>query len=267
MSKTFGFIGCGNMGGALAKAVSQAGYSDDILLADINTEKVKSLSAEISAEPSDAVTVARECKFIFIGVKPQMIGDCFEEIRDEFESREVKPVIISMAAGVSVSRIKDLSGIDSVIRIMPNMPVSVGSGVVLACADGLTDEQQDVFEHAMCKAGILDWLDEKFFDVASAVSGCGPAFVYMFAQALADGAVMNGLPRDKALIYAAGTLEGAAKMILESGKHPEELKDNVCSPNGSTIMGVKALEDGKMRGVVMSAVQASYIRTKELGKS
>ena len=266
MSKTFGFIGCGNMGGALAKAVSEAGFADDIILADINTQKVNSLSAEIFAEHSDALTVTRECKFIFIGVKPQMISDCFKEIKSELDSRESKPVIISMAAGVSVSTIKDLSGVDSVIRIMPNMPVSVGSGVVLACAEGLSEEQKGVFEHAMSKAGILDWLDEKFFDVASAVSGCGPAFVYMFAQALADGAVMNGLPRDKALLYAAGTLDGAAKMLLESGKHPEELKDNVCSPNGSTIMGVKALEDGRMRGVVMSAVLASYIRTKELGK-
>ena len=266
MAKTFGFIGCGNMGGALAKAVSLAGYQNDILLADLNTGKVKSLSLEISAEPSTAQTVAGECDFIFIGVKPQMLADCFAEIKSELDVREIKPVIVSMAAGVAVSDIKKMSGIDSVIRIMPNMPVSVGSGVVLACADGVSDENKAIFEKSMSKAGMFDWLDEKYIDAASALSGCGPAFVYMFAQALADGAVACGLPRDKALYYAAGTLSGAAKMILECDKHPETLKDEVCSPGGSTIMGVKALEDEGMRGAVINAVIASYNRTKELGK-
>lgn len=266
MGKTFGFIGCGNMGGALAKAVSDAGYQNDILLADLNTERVASLSKEICADPSDALTIAKECSFIFIGVKPQMIAECFDSIRDILDSREEKPVIVSMAAGVAVSRIKELSMTDSVIRIMPNMPVSVGSGVVLATAEGVSDEKKSAFENAMSKAGIFDWLDEKFIDAASALSGCGPAFAYMFAQALSDGAVACGLPRDKATLYAAGTLLGSAKMILESGKHPEKLKDEVCSPGGSTIMGVKALEDEGMRGAAISAVVAAYERTKELGK-
>lgn len=266
MDKTFGFIGCGNMGGALAKAVSLAGYQNDILLADLNTEKVKSLSLEISAEPSTTQVVARECDFIFIGVKPQMLADCFAEIKSELDAREVKPVIVSMAAGVAVSDIKRLSGVNSVIRIMPNMPVSVGSGVVLACADGATDEQKALFEKAMSKSGVFDWIEEKFIDAASALSGCGPAFVYMFAEALSDGAVACGLPRDKATLYAAGTLLGSAQMILKSGKHPEKLKDDVCSPGGSTIMGVKALEDEGLRSAAMNAVIAAYKRTKELGE-
>lgn len=266
MGKTFGFIGCGNMGGALAKAVSDAGYQNDILLADINAARVKSLSEEISAEPSDALTIAKECRFIFIGVKPQMIAECFASIKDAFISRGDKPVIVSMAAGVAISRIKELSTIDSVIRIMPNMPVSVGSGVVLASSEGVSDEVKSKFEKAMSKAGIFDWIEEKFIDAASALSGCGPAFAYMFAQALSDGAVACGLPRDKAIMYAAGTLLGSAKMILESGKHPEKLKDEVCSPGGSTIMGVKALEDEGMRGAAINAIIAAYERTKELGK-
>lgn len=266
MGKTFGFIGCGNMGGALAKAVSEAGYKNDILLADINTARVKSLAEEISAEPSDAQSVAAECKFIFIGVKPQMIAECFDSIKNALNTRTDKPVIVSMAAGVAVSRIKELSMIDSVIRIMPNMPVSVGSGVVLATAEGISDAEKNEFENAMSKSGIFDWIEEKFIDAASALSGCGPAFAYMFAQALSDGAVACGLPRDKAILYAAGTLLGSAKMILESGKHPEKLKDEVCSPGGSTIMGVKALEDDGMRGAAISAVVAAYERTKELGK-
>ena len=171
-----------------------------------------------------------------------------------------------MAAGVSISRIKEVSGVDSVIRIMPNMPVPVGSGVVLAASENVCDEDRLSFEKAMNKAGVFDWLEEKFIDAASALSGCGPAFAYMFAQALADGAVACGLPREKAILYAAGTLKGSAQMILETGKHPEKLKDEVCSPGGSTIMGVKALEDEGMRGAAINAVLAAYKRTLELGK-
>lgn len=266
MGITFGFIGCGNMGGALAKAVSEAGYKNDIALADINSERVETLACEISAVPSDTQTIAKECKFIFIGVKPQMIDSCFAEIENSLESRNDSPVIVSMAAGVAIEKIMACSGVDSIIRIMPNMPVSVGSGVVLATSVGVDDIMKSEFEKAMSKAGIFDWIDEKFIDAASALSGCGPAFAYMFAQALSDGAVACGLPRDKATLYAAGTLLGSAKMILETGKHPEKLKDEVCSPGGSTIMGVKALEDEGMRGAAISAVLAAYERTKELGK-
>lgn len=266
MSRTFGFIGCGNMGGALAKAVSEAGYKNDILLSDIDKEKVKTLAEEISAIPSDAEIIAKECKFIFIGVKPQVIAECFSKIKENLTERNDKPIIVSMAAGVSISRIKEVSGVDSIIRIMPNMPVSVGSGVVLAVSENVYDEDRLSFEKAMNKAGVFDWLEEKFIDAASALSGCGPAFAYMFAQALADGAVACGLPREKAILYAAGTLKGSAQMILETGKHPEKLKDEVCSPGGSTIMGVKALEDEGMRGAAINAVLAAYKRTLELGK-
>lgn len=266
MAKTFGFIGCGNMGGALAVAISRAGFENDILLSDLDIEKAQNLADRVSGEVADIKTIAAECKYIFIGVKPQVIGACLDSLKKELTLAEKETVLVSMAAGVSVSDIKRMSEMSSVIRIMPNMPVSVGSGVVLATADGVPDVDKAYFEKAMSCAGIFDWIDEKYIDAASALSGCGPAFVYMFAQALSDGAVACGLPRDKATLYAAGTLLGSAKMILESDKHPEKLKDEVCSPGGSTIMGVKALEDEGMRGAAISAVVAAYERTKELGK-
>ena len=266
MSVTFGFIGCGNMGGALAKAVSKADFDKEIRLYDLDENKAKALANEVSGETADIQKIAAECKYIFIGVKPQVIADCLGSIENSLACSSAKPVIVSMAAGVAVSDIKRMSGYGSVIRIMPNMPVSVGSGVVLATADGVSDEDKALFEKSMSQAGLFDWIDEKFIDAASALSGCGPAFAYMFAQALADGAVACGLPRDKAILYAAGTLRGSAEMILQSGKHPEKLKDDVCSPGGSTIMGVKALEDEGMRGAAISAVIAAYNRTKELGK-
>ncbi len=264
--KTFGFIGCGNMGGALAKAVSNAGYSGDILLYDLDAQKMSALAGEIGAQTADIKVIAHECKFIFIGVKPQVIADCLASIKDTLASRKTKPVLVSMAAGVAVKNIAEMSECEQIIRIMPNMPVSVGAGVVLAAACGVADEDKNTFESAMSKAGVFDWLDEKFIDAASALSGCGPAFVYMFAEALADGAVACGLPRDKALLYSAGTLLGSAEMILKSGKHPENLKDDVCSPGGSTIMGVKALEDAGLRSAAVNAVIAAYKRTLELGK-
>lgn len=259
--KKIGFIGCGNMGGALARAVKNAGF-DIIMLADLDTHKRDSLASEIDAQTADANTVAGECDYIFMGVKPQVIAVAFDGIRDALKNNDC--ILVSMAAGVSIERVKALSGKDKIIRIMPNMPVSVGSGVVLASGENVNESIKEEFASVMSKVGIFDWIDEKLIDAASALSGCGPAFVYMFIEALADGAVACGLPRDKALLYAAGTLEGSAKALIASDKHPGKLKDEVCSPAGSTIMGVKTLEDGGFRASAMNAVIEAYKRTKEL---
>lgn len=266
MQRIFGFIGCGNMGGALAKAVAAAEGGEKVLLADSNAEKAAELAAQIGAETASAEKVAAECGFVFIGVKPQVLAECFAQIKDALTARREKPTVVSMAAGVTIADIVRLSGVDSVIRIMPNLPVSVGSGVVLADSAGTDSEKRTEFEKAMSRCGVFDWLDESHIDAASAVSGCGPAFAYIFAQALADGAVACGLSRDKAAVYAAGMMLGSAKMLLESGKHPEKLKDEVCSPGGSTIMGVKALENGGFRSCAMEAVISAYNKTRELGK-
>jgi pyrroline-5-carboxylate reductase len=150
---------------------------------------------------------------------------------------------------------------------MPNTSVAVGQGMVLyTCNAAVTDAQESLFVSLLQKAGKVDKLDEKLIDAASAVSGCGPAYVYMFIEALADGAVACGLPRNKALLYAEQTLLGAATTALSSTKHPEQLKDEVCSPAGSTIEGVRALEQGGLRAACIDAVVAAYRRTKELGK-
>jgi pyrroline-5-carboxylate reductase len=265
MSKTFGFIGCGNMGGSLVKAVSNAGFGSEILLADHFKEKVDALALETGAKASDTKTIAAECRYVFIGVKPQMLKDCFAEIKDILASRK-DLIIVSMAAGVKIEDIKKYSGSDTIIRIMPNLPVALGSGIVLASSVGVNDDDKNFFQSAMSKAGIFDWIDEKSIDAACALSGCGPAYVYMFIEALADGAVACGLPRDKAMLYAAGTLIGASEMVLKSGKHPGKLKDDVCSPGGSTIAGVKTLEDSGFRAAAINAVIAAYEKTKALGK-
>lgn len=256
------------MGGALAKAVAKKLGGDKILLADFCRDKALLLADSIGASVASNEEIARSCSHIFLGVKPQMMADMLAGIRDILIERKGETVLISMAAGVSADKICFMAGGDAaVVRIMPNTPVSVGNGVVLYCSNAnVSDSERAFVADMLSEAGFVDAIEEKLIDAASAVSGCGPAFVYMFAESLADGAVACGLPRSKALAYAAKMIEGSAKLLFDSGIHPGELKDNVCSPGGSTIQGVKALEDGGFRGDVMEAVLAAYEKTIELGK-
>ena len=146
------------------------------------------------------------------------------------------------------------------------MPVGVGQGMILWCANKRGEESANAFLTVMAAAGTLDKISEHLIDAASAVSGCGPAFAFMFIEALADGGVKCGLPREKAQLYAAEMLRGSASMLLASNKHPGALKDAVCSPGGSTIAGVKTLEDAAFRSAVASSVESAFKRTQELGK-
>ena len=261
--KKIGFIGAGNMGGALARAVAKA--DTEIYVTDITNEKAAALAAEIGGYVADAERIAEVCDFIFIAVKPNTVASVLSGISDRI--KESGAVLISMAAGVSIEKLEAAAGGAPIIRIMPNTPAAIGCGMILWCAnDGVGEERIADFLVFMAAAGELDRLDERLIDAGSALSGCGPAFVYMFIEALADGAVKCGLPRDKAMKYAAETLIGGARMVKETGIHPGALKDAVCSPGGSTIEGVKALEDGAMRATVIDAVSAAFARTKELGK-
>lgn len=268
MDKTFGFIGTGNMGGALARAAAKALPAGNITLADQCAEKAAALAAELGCRQADAQQVARECDYIFLGVKPQVMATMLCQIAPELALRKTPFVLVSMAAGISMADIQRMAMSPfPVIRIMPNIPVSVGGGMILFDAtEDVTQENIDAFCEGMQYAGCLDRLPEKLIDAGSALSGCGPAFVSLFVEALADGAVACGLPRDKALAYAAQTAAGTAKMLLEGGLHPGQLKDAVCSPGGSTIAGVQALEENAFRAGTMNAVAAAYERTLELGK-
>ncbi|MBQ9785171.1 MAG: pyrroline-5-carboxylate reductase [Clostridia bacterium] len=268
MKKQFGFIGCGNMGGALASAVAKTVSGDEILLCDANLEKAEALAARIGAQTAELSALVSNAQYIFLGVKPQGFDGLFETIRPYLAARADAPVLVSMAAGVSVAAVERMAGCAiPVIRIMPNTPVSVGEGMILyTCNQEVSDEALKGFLTSLSAAGRLDPIEEGKIDAASALSGCGPAFVYLFAEALADGAVECGLARDKANLYAAQTLYGAAKLLLESGKHPGELKDAVCSPGGTTIAGVHALEEGTFRAASMNAVTAAYEKTLQLKK-
>lgn len=262
---TIGFIGCGNMGGALAQALPKAGH--DIFLSNRTQSKADALALKIGATVTDNQTIAKTCDLIFLGVKPQMMPGVLAELADTFAGRPTPFVLVTMAAGLSMATIQQLAGgAYPVIRIMPNTPVSLGAGMILYCADGVEQADLDAFCTLMSGAGRLDALPESLIDAGCAISGCGPAYVYLFIEALADGGVACGLPRDKAMTYAAQTLMGAAELVLESSSHPGALKDAVCSPGGSTIQGVRALEMGGFRSTAMEAVLAAYEKTRELGK-
>ena len=265
---TAGFIGCGNMGGALASAAAKSIEGKNIILSDYIEEKADALAEEIFAHSSDNKTIAENCKYIFLGVKPQVIFDTIKEIAPVLKKRKDRYIVVSMAAGISIEAIEKAFGFNApVIRIMPNTPAMVGKGVILySCDDEITFKEREEFEEIFKFAGITDKIDEKLIDAASAVSGCGPAFVYLFIEALSDGGVLCGLPREKALMYAAETVKGAAEMVLKTRKHPGELKDNVCSPGGTTIEGVKALEMGGFRATAVNAVSKAYEKTLKLKK-
>lgn len=265
---TAGFIGCGNMGGALASAAAKAIGGKQIFLSDFIEEKAESLAERLFANNSDNTTIAENCKYIFLGVKPQVIFDTIKNISPVLKKRKDRYVVVSMAAGISIQSIEKAFGFNvPVIRIMPNTPVAVGNGVILySCDDEITVKEREAFEEIFKCAGMTDRIAENLMDAASAVSGCGPAFVYLFIEALADGGVACGLPRDKALSYAASTVMGAAKMVTESNRHPGVLKDAVCSPGGTTIEGVRALEEGAFRASSMDAVIKAYEKTLKLKK-
>ena len=259
----YGFIGTGNMGGALATAIAR-GENAEVLLYDKDMEKAKALAAKIGAKAVAFETAVQESHFLFIGVKPYLVKDVLAQVNDALNNN--RPVIVSMAAAITVAQLSDMISLP-VIRILPNTPALVGKGLALAAKNTLvTDEMTDAFLAAMAPTGETLWMEENIFDGAGTVTSCGPAFAYMFMESLADGGVYCGVPRDKAMRYAQQMLLGTAALAKETGAHPGAIKDSICSPGGTTIAGVLALEAGGFRSAAMDAVIAAYERTLELKK-
>ncbi len=258
--RTLGFIGTGNMGSALAAAAAK-NSGNRLLLANRSREKAELLCAGIGGEVTDNSGAAM-ADYLFLGVKPQMLPEVTPELREALARQDRYTVVVSMAAVTAIARLKELLGEDvPVIRIMPNTPVSIGEGIILyACSGEVTAEAEESFLDAMSAAGRFLKVEERLIDAGACISGCGPAFVDLFIEAMADGGVACGLPRALALELAAATVSGSAKLMLETGKHPAQLKDEVCSPGGTTIQGVRALEKGGLRSAVMEAVLAAYHR-------
>lgn len=259
----YGFIGCGNMGGAIARAMGRG--RQDIAVTD-RSGRAMALAEELGIAYWSAEEIAAECETVFLAVKPHMMRDAIAPVRETLARR--KPLLVTMAAGLELRQIEEFAGTRlPVIRIMPNTPTAVGKGVIPYCTNDLvTRDRLADWLADMEPCGLLDPLEERLMDAASALSGCGPAYLYLMLEALADGAVACGLPRAKAMDYAAMTMAGAAEMYLSTHCHPGALKDAVCSPGGSTIAGVRTLEARGFRGAVMDCVCAAYTKNKELGK-
>ena len=264
---TFGFIGAGNMGGALAAAAVKT-LGAEVILSDKAEDKAAALAESLGCQVASVAQVAEKCQYIFLGVKPQVMSLLFGEIAPILAKRTDRFVLVSMAAGLSINRILEMAkGNYPIIRIMPNTPASVGEGMILYTSANAEEAEVETFLSGMAKAGKFCALPENLIDAGSALSGCGPAYVCLFLEALADGGVACGLPRQQALELAAQTLLGTAKLVQQTGQHPGQLKDAVCSPGGSTIAGVAALENGGFRGTVLEAVNEAFRRTKELGQN
>jgi len=265
MFTTIGFIGCGNMGGAMARAVRVSGPEVELFFANRSAEKAETLASELAGQVQTNQWVARNCSLIFLGVKPQLMGAVLSDLAPVLAARTDRFVLLTMAAGLTTQTIREMAGGEyPVARIMPNTPCAIGAGVVQLCCLDVTNGEKEELKLLLSGAGLVDELDEDLIDAACAVSGCGPAFAYMFLDALAQGGISCGLPQDKALLYAAKMLEGAAKLAAQSEKTPAELRQAVCSPGGATIQGVYALDRANLPEIVAQAVKAAYQRTLEL---
>lgn len=265
-----GFIGCGHMGGALARMAGIRAGSGKIAVVDHHPENTERLRSVCGAMPVTAAEAAEKSRFLFLGVKPQALRTAAAEIQPVLRRRidnEEHFTVVSMAAGVTVSAVSDLLEGVPVIRILPNTPVEVGEGILLyCCGTGVSAEDEADFLKLMEPAGCAVKIEERLMDAAGTVSGCGPAYLCLILEALTDGAVRCGVPRRLAVELSARMLLGTAKLVLETGQDPALLRGAVCSPAGSTIEGIAVLEERAVRSAILEAVSAAVRRTGELGK-
>lgn len=265
---SIGYIGSGTMCSAIARIIAKVEPEIPMIMSNRTHQKAVDLANEFLNAMAVSNAEAAEAELIFLGVKPQFMEEALNSCKDVLKARSEKGerfVLVTMAAGLTMQTICEMAGGDyPVIRMMPNTPIAVGEGVIQYCSKDVTEEEIGEFERLLKESGTVDALPENLMDAAACVSGCGPAFIYMVIEALADGGVACGLPRQKALMYAAQMVEGAGKLAKTSGKHPGKLKDEVTSPGGTTIQGVRTLEENAVRGAFTDAVIAAYEKTLKL---
>lgn len=264
-SYKLGFIGAGAMAEAIINGVLTANLHlpQDLIVSDINQERLKFINNKFAiATTCDNILVFQQAEVIILAVKPQHL----KEALGGFPRDICNKTIISIAAGISTNFIEELVGKVPVIRVMPNNPSLVGAGMAALCKGKYADDQDlQLAKEIFASIGETVILAEYLMDAVTGLSGSGPAFVYQFIEALADGGVQVGLPRNIAYKLAAQTVVGAGLMVLKTGLHPGQLKDMVTSPGGTTIRGINVLEKAGFRGTVMDAVESAYLMSKKLG--
>jgi len=268
MDRTIGFIGAGNMGYAMISSIAQSDVveSDKIFVYDVDIQRLSKLKDETGINIlKSAKEVVENCDIIILAVKPNVIEKVLEGCKNSFDT---KKILVSVAVGVPIKFYKKIIGEDKkVIRTMPNTPALVGEGMTLVAPDaGVSENELDYIMKLLGCFGKAELLDEKLMSEVTALTSSSPAYVFMFIEAMADAAVLSGLPRNLSYKLAAQAILGSAKMVLETGKHPGELKDMVCSPAGTTIEAVSTLEKNKFRHTVIEAMDECTKKALEIGK-
>jgi len=269
MNIKIGFIGAGNMGSAIVKGIAakQIINPENIFIGDATYEKAAQLAKETGGNAChDNVELTNKCDIVFIAVKPNYVKEVLEEIKPHFEKSKL---LVSIAVGIPLSFYKSVLGESTrVIRVMPNTPALVGEGMSLISYENeVTEEDVKNVKILLGCTGLVEVLEERLMNEVTALTGSSPAYVFMFIEAMADAAVQSGIPRALAYRLAAQSVFGSAKMVIETGKHPGELKDQVCSPAGTTIDAVYSLEKNGFRGIVMEAVGKCTDRAREIGRN
>lgn len=266
--KKIGFIGCGNMSQAMIGGVVKAGVfqKENILVSDLNTKSLEIVTNKYGViTTTDNLEVAKKSDILVLAVKPNLYGIVISQIKNAVKNNVI---IVTIAAGKSIESTEIAFGREiKVVRVMPNTPALVGEGMSSMVPNKLIEtEELEGIVRVFGSFGSTEVVEEKLMDVVTSVSGSAPAYVYMFIEAMADGAVLDGMPRDKAYKMAAQTVLGAAKMVMETGMHPGQLKDMVCSPGGTTIEAVTVLEEKGLRNAVIAAMRRCTEKSKKMSK-
>ncbi len=268
LNKNIMLIGGGNMGSALVKGILKANLAspERITVVDVHTGKLGELSSEcgvhVDTDPGPHMAAA---EVIILAVKPQVLNDVIDALRDSIRSEQL---VISILAGVETTHIRDRLGKKNpVIRVMPNIAATVDAAAsALAGCDPVTDQDYQVAEAIFGAVGTVVRVEEDLLDAVTGLSGSGPAYIYMVIEALCDGGVKMGLPRNVAMTLATQTVMGAAKLVRETGEHPATLRDQVTTPGGTTISAVHELEERGLRAMLISAVVTATKRSEELNR-
>ena len=265
MRKKIGFIGAGNMGSAMIKGIIAYGLaSKDEVIASCHTQETKEkLSSELGIEMTLDNKEAADAEIVFFAVKPAVLPGVAAEVKDVLNTEQL---IISVAAGFDLKKLHAILGDElHIVRTMPNTPALVGEGITGVCKNELVTEEEFTYVLKLLSSfGLAEAIPESLMDAVVSVSGSSPAYVFLFIEAMADAAVADGMPRAQAYKFAAQAVLGSAKMVLETGKHPGELKDMVCSPAGTTIEAVRVLEKEGLRSSVMECMKACADKSRNM---
>ncbi len=269
MTIKLGFIGAGNMGAALLKSLVKANFlpAENISMFDVDINKLEQLKSETGVGyPASAKELVQWSDIIVLAVKPNILKTVLEDIKPTLDD---KKVIVSFAVGIPISFYEDILGTDKkIVRSMPNTPAMVGEGMTLICQNAnVTEQEFSLVKQMFDCAGKCEFLPEKLMSEVTALTGSSPAYVFMFIEAMADAAVLSGIPRDMSYRLAAQAVLGSAKMVLDTGLHPGVLKDQVCSPGGTTIEAVSTLEKNGFRYAVMDAMNDCTKKARLIGEA